>query len=277
MKRILSAAAVVIALAGVALFATGCTSNKSAEMDMGKVWGYVASPDKAQLELAENQNGVDELVIKRVLAPTDGWLVVHADMNGQQGMSVGLTHVTKGESLNVKVPLEDLTTPKVIVSLHADKGTPQTFDFDMMNKEMSMDRPFFVNGAELAKGATVRDFGVKAAAGTASLDATPQPGATSQLVISSVTAPSDAWVVVHLEKDGGPGQRVGLALVRSGQTSDVVVPLEPLKLTPSLVVALHADKGDAGLFEFDMDDTINSLDQPFFVNGKEVAIKVRVK
>ena len=51
----------------------------------------------------------------------------------------------------MKVPLEDLTTPKVIVAVHADKGIAGTFDFDMMNKEMSPDRPFFVDGTELAK------------------------------------------------------------------------------------------------------------------------------
>ena len=43
-----------------------------------------------------------------------------------------------------------LTTPKVIVAVHADRGTVGEFDFDMMNKEMSPDRPFFVNEAELA-------------------------------------------------------------------------------------------------------------------------------
>jgi hypothetical protein len=276
MNRILRLS-VLVALASTVLISAGCMSSKPAATDTSKVWGYVAAPDKAQLEVVENQNGVDTLVVKRVLAPADSWVVVHADMDGKPGMRVGLTHVKKGETLDVKVPLKNLTTPKVIVALHADKGTPEKFDFDMMNKEMSLDRPFFVNGAELAKVATVRDYGVKATAETASLEASAQPGATSQIVISSVNAPTDAWVVVHLEKDGGPGQRVGLVHVRSGQTSDVVVPLEPLKLTPNLVVALHADKGDPGLYEFDMDDKINSLDQPFFVNGKEVAIKVLVK
>jgi hypothetical protein len=245
--------------------------------DTSKVWGYVAAPDKAQLEVAGNQNGVNELVVKRVLSPSDGWVVVHADMNGKPGVRVGLTHVKKGESLNVKVPLKDLTTPKVIVALHADKGTPETFDFDMMNREMSLDRPFFVNGSELAKVVTVRDYGVKATSASASLVASAQPGATGQIIISSVNAPTDGWVVVHLEKDGGPGQRVGLTHVRSGQSTDVVVALEPVKLTSNVIVALHADKGDPGLFEFDMDDKINSVDQPFFVGDKEVAIKVQVK
>jgi hypothetical protein len=268
---------VLLALASVALVSAGCMSSKPAATVTSRVWGYVAAPDKAQLEVAENQNGVNDLVVKRVLAPSDAWVVVHADMNGKPGVRVGLTHVKKGESLNVKVPLKDLTTPKVIVALHADKGTPNTFDFDMMNKEMSLDRPFFVNGNELAKVVTVRDYGVKATSATASLEASPQPGATNQVVVSSVNAPTDGWIVVHLEKDGGPGQRIGLMHVRSGQSTDVVVPLEPVRLTPNVIIALHADKGDPGLFEFDMDDKINSVDQPFFVHGKEVAIKVRVK
>ena len=244
---------------------------------MSTVWGYVASADKAQLEIDENQDGVDELVVKRVLSPTDGFLVVHADMNGEPGKRVGYVAVKRGESVDVKVPIRGLTTPKVIVALHADKGTSGTFDFDMMNKEMSPDRPFFVDGKELAKMVTVRDFGVKTGEGTASLEASAQPGASGQLVISSVTAPSDGWIVVHLDDDGMPGMRVGLAHVRSGNTSDVVVPLDPVKLTPNLLVALHADKGENGLFEFDMEDKLNSLDQPFFIGTEEVAIKVPVQ
>ncbi len=276
MKRILLAS-VMLALAGAALVATGCTTSKQAETDTSKVWGYVASADKAQLELDEQQDGAKSLVVKRVLAPSDAWVVVHADMNGKPGMRVGLAHVKRGESLDVKVPLKDVTTPKVIVAVHADKGTADKFDFDMMNKEMSPDRPFFVGGSELAKVATVRQYGIEAAPGEASLTASDQPGATSELVVGNVLAPSDAWVVVHLEKDGAPGSRVGLVHVRAGETSNVVVKLDPLPLTDNLLVALHADKADPELFNFDMEDTVNSADQPFFIDGKEVAIKVPVK
>ena len=120
------------------------------------MWGYVASAKNAQLELDENQQGVDELVVKRVLAPGDAWIVVHADDNGKPGMRVGLAHVKRGESLDVKVPLKKLTTPKVIVALHADRGSKNKFDFDMMNKEMSPDRPFFVDGKEVATKARIQ-------------------------------------------------------------------------------------------------------------------------
>ena len=51
--------------------------------------------------------------------------------------------------------LEDVTTSNVIVAVHADRGEAGEFDFDMMNKEMSPDRPYFVDGKELATVVTV--------------------------------------------------------------------------------------------------------------------------
>ncbi len=277
MKRFSLAGVTLAVLAIAALAVGGCTSSSTGSMDTAKVWGYVASADKAQLEVAENQDGVTELVVKRVLAPSDAWVVVHADMNGEPGMRVGLAPVKRGESLDVKIPLEDLTTPNVIVAIHADRGTAGEFDFDMMNKEMSPDRPFFVDEAELAKMVTVRDFGVPTTAAQASIVASDQIESTSTITIDRVAAPNDAWIVVHLEKDGGPGMRVGLLPIPSGETSNAVVTLDPVPLTPNLLVAVHTDAGEPGLFNFDMEDKLNSTDQPFFVDGEELAVKVRVK
>lgn len=277
MKRATLIALMIAVLAAAAVAVVGCSPSAPAKMDTSKVWGYVAAPDKAQLDVADNQNGVTDLVVKHVLTPGDAWIVVHADMDGKPGVRVGLAQVKRGESFDVKIPLGNLTTPEVIVAVHADRGTPGEFDYDMMNKEMSPDRPYFVNEAELAKSVTVRDFGIKTNALQASLEASAQPGETAQITISRVLAPSDAWVVVHLTKDGGPGQRVGLLHVAAGETTSALVPLDPLPLTQDLLVALHADAGVRDIFEYDMEDKLNSVDQPFFVDGKELAIPVRVK
>jgi len=155
MQRIVRVAA-GLALGLGALALSACSNSAQAEETSSKVWGYVASAKNAQLELDENQQGVDELVVRRVVAPSDAWIVVHADEDGKPGMRVGLAHIKKGESTDVKVKLGDLTTPKVIVAIHADRGTKDKFDFDMMKKEMSPDRPYFVDEKELAKIATVR-------------------------------------------------------------------------------------------------------------------------
>lgn len=268
----------VIALTAVAALAlSGCTKGGDTAEKNPKVWGYVASADNAKIELAENQDGVDQLVVDRVVAPGGAWIVVHADDNGKPGMRVGLKHVDKGESRNVKVTLKDLTTPKVIVAVHADRGTKGKFDFDMMKKEMSPDRPYFVDEKELAKVVTVREFGIPADAGTAAIEVADQPGAAKTLAVAKAVAPTDAWIVVHLDDKGAPGQRVGLLHIPAGENVDVSVPLEPLALTGKVFVAVHADAGTPGVFDFDMMNKINSADQPFFVGGAEVATAVTVK
>ena len=265
------------ALAVVNRPASAKAKEKPAAMKLAKVWGYVTGAKFAQLEVGD-QLGVDTLVVKRVLAPTDAWIVVHLDDNGMPGDRVGAKHISKGESLDVKVPLKGVTSEKVIVAVHADKGTPGKLDFDMMKKAESPDRPFFVNEKELAKVVAVREFGVKADVGTAAIQVSDQPGATSSLKVDSATAPFAAWIVVHLNDDGMPGKRVGYAPIVAGENRGVVVKLSSkVPLTDALLVAVHADRGIVGTLEFNMMDKLNSPDQPFFVSGNEVATKVAVK
>lgn len=118
---------------------------------MGGVWGYVAAPERAQLEVAEEQPSSAFILVDRVLAPEDGWLVVHREVDGKPGDRVGLEHVSRGVSTDVEVELEGVEDgDTVIVAVHADRATPNTFDFDMEAAEQSPDRPFFVDRKELA-------------------------------------------------------------------------------------------------------------------------------
>ncbi len=148
-------AGVVLTLLGAVALAAGCSSSASASDSEGapkmRVWGYVASEKNAQLEADTAQKGQDTLKIDRVLAPGPAWLVVHLDKDGVPGDRVGLLHVDKGRSSNLEIPLKNVTTQRVIVAVHADKGTEGKFDFDMMNKETSPDRPYFVDRKELAQ------------------------------------------------------------------------------------------------------------------------------
>ena len=278
MKNALPRAAMAVMITG-ALALTGCVANPldAETSDNPDVWGYVAAADGAQLEIEADQLGTDELVVDRVLAPGDAWIVVHADDNGKPGMRVGLAHVDKGESIDVKVALEDVTTAKVIVAVHADRDEAGEFDFDMMSPTMSPDRPYFVDEKELALVVTVREFGVTAAEGEAAIEVGDQDTSAGTLTVDRALAPTGAWIVVHLDDEGAPGARVGLLHIPAGETLTAVVELEPLPLTETLFVAVHADRGDAGVFEFDMMDKIDSPDQPFFVDGEEVATAVTVK
>ncbi len=277
MKKIIMAAlAAVLALAVLGL--AGCSTGEKAEEETMGVWGYVASGDSALIEVGESQPDVDVLVVDRVVAPEDSWLVVHLEVDGMPGERVGLMAVAKGESTDIEIPIEGVTTPNVIVALHADRGVEGEFDFDMDAKETTPDRPFFVDSKEVAKVIAVREFGVKADAGTASIEVADQPGATTTLKVDRALAPTGAWIVVHLDDNGMPGKRVGLLQIPAGESLDVTVELDSsIELTDKVFVAVHADRGVAGEFEFDMDDKVGSPDQPFFVDDVEVATAAVVK
>jgi len=283
-KVIAGAAASVVFAAAVSIGAyalygpsSANAKQKPAAMKLPKVWGYVTGAEFGQLEVAD-QPGVDTLVVKRVKAPADAWIVVHLDDNGMPGDRVGVEHISKGESRNVKVALKGITSEKVIVAVHADKGEANKFEFYMEDKLGSPDRPFFVNNKELAKVVTVREFGVKAQNGEALIEVADQLGATDKITVANATAPTAAWIVVHLNDDGMPGKRVGFVSIPAGENRNVVVTLDPgVELTDSLLVAVHADRGTVGTLEFNMKDKLNSPDQPFFVSGNEVATKVAVK
>jgi hypothetical protein len=79
-------------------------------------------------------------------------------MGGKPGDRVGVAHVDGGESRGVSVTLDPKAklTDKLLVALHADRGIPGTFEFDMSRFESSPDKPYFIDGMELAKAVRVR-------------------------------------------------------------------------------------------------------------------------
>jgi len=152
-RGIRTVALLTLALASAGLLA-GCASESDGD-EMG-VWGYLTTASNASIELDESQPGATELLVQRVVAPEPAWLVVHLDDDGMPGERVGIAAVPHGETRSVRIPLDEVTTSSLIVALHADRGEQDVFDFDMENKETSPDRPFFVDGAEVAVVVTVR-------------------------------------------------------------------------------------------------------------------------
>ncbi len=118
--------------------------------------------------------------------------------------------------------------------------------------------------------------GVVVAEDNVTLEVEDQIGAKDTIVVSSVLAPDDSWIVVHLDDDGMPGERIGLLQVEKGESRDLVVQLDEPVMTPDVIVALHADRGRLGTFEFDGDKFRKSPDKPYFVGFEEVARVVSV-
>lgn len=263
----------VIVVLAVAL--TGWTFAQASARDYMMV-GVVVAEENVALEV-EDQIGAERAVeVSRVLAPDDSWIVVHLDEGGMPGKRVGLLRVGKGESRDLVVPLDErATTPDVIVALHADRGQRGVFEFDMDAFMHSPDKPYFVDFEEVAKAVAVADFGVPVMTGEAEIVVDGQAIDNDELLVRRVTAPEDAWVVVHLDDGGMPGMRVGLTAIPAGESTDIRVQIDSEKdLGEALIVAVHADRGVAGEFDFDMDDVVGSPDQPYFVDGMEVATVV---
>lgn len=240
------------------------------------VWGYVASARDASLVVGENVSD-ERIMVEMVESPGPAWIVVHLDDNGKPGMRVGLAHIEAGTSRMVEVKLDGMVEGNLIVAIHADKGEPYVFDFGMDDMMGSPDRPLFVGGAELAQVVSIKGFGVPTDSGSALISAESTAAAGPSLVgttltIASATAPAGSWIVVHRNDGGMPGIRVGLKHIPAGTSTNVAVELDPMaNLSGGLIAAIHADRGDVGVYEFDMMDKVMSPDQPYFVDGKEVA------
>jgi len=245
---------------------------------------FTVAPFGVQTETASiqatDQVGADKtLTIATVDAPAASWVVVHKEVNGAPGERVGLAEVGEGTTNDVKVDLTAEMLPEnLIVALHADLGNEGFFDFDMMDKFGSPDQPYFVDGEEVASVVKVREFGYPTPAGSSSIAVAPQTVMNGLLHVDSAVAPEGSWIVVHLDAGGMPGARVGLLHIPAGRTTSALVQLDASQeLTDQLFVAVHADRGAPGMFEFDMMDKVNSPDQPFFVDGSEVATGVTIR
>jgi len=144
-----------------------------------------------------------------------------------------------------------------------------------------------VLGVALSLGMTVYAFansskagdmvGVVATKKAAAIEVMDQPGARGSIKVAKVLAPGQSWIAVHLDDNGMPGRRIGLQAVPAGESKDVVVKIDDVKLTDKLIVALHADRGIVGTFEFASDKFDSSPDKPYFVGGMELAMEASVK
>lgn len=241
--------------------------------------GVVVAEEKVALEVEDQIGQDDAVVVSRALAPDDSWIVVHLDDDGMPGKRIGLLQVERGESSDLVVELDEpVTTPNVIVALHADRGEAGTFEFDMEMFRKSPDKPYFVGFDEVARVVAIAEFGVKADRGDAAIELSDQRRVVDSLFVSKAVAPAGSWVVVHLDDNGMPGMRVGLKAIPKGESVDFRVDLDAEDgLTDTLFVAIHADRGVIGEFEFDMDRKLESPDQPYFVEGEEVAASVMVR
>ena len=83
-----------------------------------------------------------------------------------------------------------------------------------------------------------------------------------------VTSPQPGWAVIHKVVNGKAGEHIGEAQISKGKNKNVRIHLtEKASPKEQLIVMLHEDKGQKGVFEF---GEKSKVDVPVKENGKPV-------
>jgi hypothetical protein len=93
------------------------------------------------------------------------------------------------------------------------------------------------------------------------------------IVVKSVEAPSEGWLVAHKGGGGQPGKIVGFVMIKPGSYTEVQIPVTgTLDHGPHAVIILmmHEDAGSKGTFDA-------SEDKPAMQGGKPVMAEVIIE
>jgi hypothetical protein len=241
-----------------------------------------------------DQSLVNNGVVAHAISDVGGWLVVHADNEGQPGQVLGQSLLIPGTNPNVVIPLAaEGVTPVVWPMLHVDDGTVGAYEFD---GESGLDNPIVVNEqmatapANLTDAPTVVDEAgapiVNESGIVPSLFVSNQPlmgdRQNAELMVDTVLSAGQGWVDVHADAGGHPGKSLGMSPVPEGESAGTItVPLSammnpitpPFEITSIVWPMLHTDNGNIGEYEFMV---VPGADLPVIVNGMVISLPVHL-
>lgn len=195
-------------------------------------------------------NGMVQL--DEVSIPVDGWVVIHADLNGEPGHHVGIAQVTAGTNSAVSVMIDGaMSTPALHVFLHEDTGEIGVFEHA---DDPALD-PMIGGGETMTPLAT---FNI------AAIFAFDQQAVGDSVVIASTILAEGGWLVVHADNGGSPGAVLGQAPILAGTMAPVFVPIAAEGRTTTIYPMLHFDTGEPGVYEF---GTVEGADTPVQINS----------
>ena len=89
------------------------------------------------------------------------------------------------------------------------------------------------------------------------------------IVVKTVEAPSDGWLVAHRAENGQAGEIIGFMMVKTGSNQEVQIPLAgTLEPGAGIVLMLHGDAGTMGSFDEAEDKPVMEGDKPIMVEVK---------
>ena len=253
----------------------GCASSQSiAPKTTEGVWGFVATAQTASVALDNQRTSMGSIVVKRVVAPADCFLVVtSSDAGAVAPMLVGLARLKSGESTDVVISIMGLDSPSVEVTLYLDRGQKGRFESDPMNPASSPDRPVFVDGRPVSVVTQVTRPETPLGAGGAVLDVFDQPG-RARLDITHVVTPGPSWLVVSSDVNGAPGQLLAQMSLTATDAIGIALAYQRPAGSDSVFVSLHKDDGVLGSFEYRSATASSTPDQPYLIGGTPAVKRV---
>jgi hypothetical protein len=194
------------------------------------------------------------LIVSSVTVAEHGWLVVHAQRDGQVGDVLGYTELTPGLNEDVVVVIDPLqAVPAMVAIIHVDDGEAGRFDFP------GPDVPVQHESTVVSTS-----FNVELEFATPAISIADQDVGEDGLIrVENVYSPGQGWLLIHADDDGSIGPVLGFALIRVGFNNDLTIPIRWREGTPKLYAVLYKDEGRPGRLD-------EALDMPLLVSGEPV-------
>jgi hypothetical protein len=207
------------------------------------------------------------VLVDSVATDRNGWVALYRNPNFNPDEVVGYAPVYRGTNNHVLVAIDSSTVkdlPNLWAQLHVDAGTQNVFEWGNTRRQPdgTLSQVFDDYPAAQQKHAITTSFATTApAAGTS----TAAPNATNQIsvgnqalntgviVLDTVNAAQNGWVVIYRNPSFDTSDIVGYAPVYQGTNSGVRVTVDTSNLKdqpPMLWAVLHADQGLSHVFEW---------------------------
>ncbi len=209
---------------------------------------------------AQDVNG-GQVIIDSVTAAQGSWLLIRKDRKGAPDDMIGFASVPPGTTRNARVDLqltdyygEDNITPTLWATLVADPTAliPLASPDAWITQEASAAVVAFSSSVAGAAApsqaiATVSASSPSSAASANRITARTQDTSSGRVIVDSVTAAQDGWLLIRKNANGRPGEVLGFAPVHKGLNTTLAVDIRTTNArgdslaTPVLWATLVAD------------------------------------
>jgi hypothetical protein len=213
----------------------------SAFLALSLVLGFWASPASAApftggvnaiVVRAQDANG-GQVIIDSVTAAQDGWLLIRKDHRGAPQDVIGFAPVHRGTTLNVRVDIQtsdpsgdDNITPTLWATLVADPDAVLPFASPGPGITKYTSAAVVAFASSIAYGLTAGASSSSGIANGNKITVRAQATNTGQIIVDSVTATQDGWLLIRQDRNGAPGHMLGFVPVHRGTTTHARVDIQ---------------------------------------------------